>query len=74
MGVTIGIAIITGAFSGFICSKFGRVELLFDDKDHFHGCEFDIDPDHKAETKHEIKEINTPIPLKESKEEHQAPS
>ena len=50
IGVTVGIAIFTGAFSGFICSKFGDVGELFDDKEHFHGCEYDINPD-KAEEK-----------------------
>ena len=39
LGVTIGIAIFTGALSGLICSKFGEVNELFYDKEHFTGLE-----------------------------------
>jgi|LakMenEpi03Oct11_1017367.scaffolds.fasta_scaffold77464_1 hypothetical protein len=44
LGVTLGIALLTGAFSGFVSSKCGGNFEFFDDKAHFHECEYDILP------------------------------
>ena len=75
LAVTVGIAIVTGAFSGFICSKFGDVEELFDDKEHFHGCEYDIDPDFKEEPKQEHKDERLSLTVTKNKEDdHKQPS
>lgn len=35
LGISLGIAMSGGAFSGFIASRFAKVEYLFDDKEHF---------------------------------------
>lgn len=40
-GCTLAIAISGGAFSGFVASRFGKVELLFDDKEHFEEVHYD---------------------------------
>lgn len=48
LGVTLGIALLTGAFSGFVSSKCGGLDVFFDDKAHFHECEFDIPPPAQA--------------------------
>ena len=42
IGVTLGIALLSGAFSGFVSSKCGSLDEFFDDKAHFHECEYDI--------------------------------
>ena len=41
LGCTLALAISGGAISGFICSKFGSLEFLFDDKEHFCHAEYD---------------------------------
>jgi len=35
LGITLGFAIGGGVISGFIASRFGKVEELFDDEEHF---------------------------------------
>jgi hypothetical protein len=42
IGVTLGIALLSGALSGFLSSKCGSLDEFFDDKAHFHECEYDI--------------------------------
>lgn len=43
LGVSLAIAILGGAFSGFCASRLGRtVEHLFDDEEHWHGCTYDV--------------------------------
>jgi len=41
LGITLGISITGGALSGFVCSRFGNLEELFDDKQHFLHAEYD---------------------------------
>lgn len=41
LGVTIGIAISSGALSGFIANKVHKVEYHFDDKEHFQHADYD---------------------------------
>ena len=43
LGVTLGISLISGAISGFIASKCGSVEHLFDDKEHFAHANYEIE-------------------------------
>ena len=35
LGITLAISISGGALSGFIASRFGKIEELFDDEEHF---------------------------------------
>ena len=35
VGITLAISIGGGAISGFIASRFGKIEELFDDEEHF---------------------------------------
>lgn len=43
LGVSLGLAIMGGAFSGFCASRIGhRVEHLFDDEEHWHACAYDV--------------------------------
>ena len=35
LGITLGLSIGGGAISGFLASRFGQLEVLFDDKDHW---------------------------------------
>lgn len=37
LGITLAFAIGGGVISGFISSRFGKVDELFDDEEHFHG-------------------------------------
>ena len=47
---TLAIAILGGLLSGFIASRFGKLEHFFDDTQHFHECE----PDGKETEKKEL--------------------
>lgn len=47
LGCTLGISIIGGLISGFLASRFGAVDLLFDDKEHFEEVEYDFMEVHK---------------------------
>ncbi len=41
--MTLAIATLGGAFSGFCASRVGRaVEHLFDDEEHWHHCAYDV--------------------------------
>lgn len=40
--ITLAISILSGALSGFIASKVGKVETLFTDDDHFEELEYDM--------------------------------
>lgn len=42
LGITLGISITGGALTGFLCSRFGNLEELFDDKQHFLHAEYDL--------------------------------
>jgi len=42
LGITLAFAIIGGAISGFIASRFGKLEELFDDRENFAEVEFDV--------------------------------
>lgn len=35
LGITLAISISGGAISGFVASRFGKIEELFDDEEHF---------------------------------------
>merc|ERR1719195_1973575 len=41
LGITLVYAIVGGAFSGFVASRFGKLEELFDDRENFAHVEFD---------------------------------
>ena len=41
LGCTLSIAIVGGALSGFISSRFGKIERLFDDMEHFEEVQYD---------------------------------
>merc|ERR1712242_574127 len=41
LGLTLAFSIVGGSISGFIASKFGKLEELFDDTQHFAHVEFD---------------------------------
>jgi len=52
LGVTLGISLLGGAFSGFIASRCSPVDHFFDDEDHWRECAFDFpleDPDAQQE-------------------------
>jgi len=54
---TMGIALLGGAFSGFVASKVGRTpKHLFEDIEHWHGVNYDfpVDKDEEEEQKPEI--------------------
>lgn len=43
LGVTLGLALMGGAFSGFCASRVGyEVQNLFDDEEHWHNCAYDV--------------------------------
>jgi hypothetical protein len=62
MGVTLIIAIPTGALCGFLASRLPMPERQFDDTQHFHECEFGDDTAefNKNHIKSEIVEVETP--------------
>jgi len=71
---TVGIAILGGAFSGFIASKVGRTpKQLFYDNEHWHGVNYDF-PIDKDESEHEPKKApnahNKVSALEETVEKH----
>ncbi len=37
LGITLSFAIVGGVISGFLASRFGKIEELFDDEEHFHS-------------------------------------
>jgi len=41
LGITLAFSIVGGSISGFVASKFGKLEELFDDTQHFAHVEFD---------------------------------
>jgi len=41
LGTTLAISLIGGALTGYIASRFGNLEYLFDDKEHFCHAEYD---------------------------------
>ena len=44
--ISIGIALIGGAFSGFIASRLGRtIEHIFNDEENWMHCTYDIKPE-----------------------------
>jgi len=45
MAITLGIAITSGLFAGFVASQLPHPESLFDDNEHFHEVEFGDDTD-----------------------------
>ena len=47
LGCTLGISIIGGMISGFLTSRCGGVDFLFDDKEHFEEVEYDYMEVHK---------------------------
>ena len=49
LGCTLAISIIGGLISGFLTSRCGNVDSLFDDKDHFEDVEYDFMEVHKKE-------------------------
>lgn len=57
--VTITIAVISGALSGYISSKCGFVEEFFIDTEHFHDCNLD-DKIYESENSLEYNNILTP--------------
>lgn len=62
MGVTLIIAIPTGAFCGFLASRLPMPERQFDDSQHFHECEYGDDTAefNKNHIKNEPIEAETP--------------
>ena len=40
LGITLALSIGGGAISGFVASRFGHVDELFDDLEHFHECDY----------------------------------
>jgi len=42
LGLTLVFSIVGGAISGFVASRFGKLEKLFDDTEHFAHVEFDV--------------------------------
>jgi len=51
LGITLVFAIVGGAFSGFVASKFGKLEELFDDRQNFAHVEFDFNTGEKEKEK-----------------------
>ena len=53
LAISLGIALLGGAFSGFVASRVGRkVQHLFDDEEHWHGCAYDIPLEEEEEENH----------------------
>jgi hypothetical protein len=73
---TVGIALLGGAFSGFIASKVGRTpEHLFEDIEHWHGVNYDfpVDKDtdeHEAEHDKSTKNSHKVSPLEQIVDKH----
>jgi len=71
---TMGIALLGGAFSGFIASKVGRTpKHLFEDIEHWHGVNYDfpVDKDeHEHEPEKSPKSHNKVSALKETMAKH----
>ena len=57
LGITLGISIGGGAISGFIASRFGKIEKLFDDEEHFSnpGYVEVVDDDDKGLEMHQVR-------------------
>lgn len=49
LGITLVLAIAGGAISGFIASRFGKLEELFDDHENFAHVQFDVQLDETSE-------------------------
>jgi len=47
LGITLVFAIVGGSISGFVASRFGKLEELFDDRENFAHVEFDDNTDEK---------------------------
>lgn len=51
--MTLAIALLSGALSGFLCSKAGEVVTVFDDEEHWNEVDFD---DKRVESEHRESE------------------
>ena len=56
LGVTLGISLLGGAFSGFIASRAGSPEFFFDDEQHWAECRFDVELEPKEDEAEAEKE------------------
>ena len=50
LGCTLGISILGGLLSGCLASRFGAIDKLFDDKEHFEEVEYDYMEVHKPKS------------------------
>ena len=58
LGVTLGISLLGGAFSGFIASRAGSLNHFFDDEEHWYECRYDmpLEVDDKPESQPVLSE------------------
>ena len=61
LGITLAISISGGAISGFIASRPGKIEELFDDEEHFKhpGYIEVVDEDDKGQEMHQVRTLTT---------------
>lgn len=79
LGVTLSIALLTGALSGFLSSKSGEIISVFDDFEHWDEVEFDLkmdapddqEPDYNPEEYYD-EEPDHSISVREGHEGHTA--
>jgi len=57
LGITLAIAISGGAISGFVASRFGKIEELFDDEEHFKSPGYIevVDEDDRGQEMHQVR-------------------
>lgn len=67
LGCTLAISIGGGVISGFLVSRCGHVESLFDDKEHFDEVEYDFMEVHKKHGDHEGTEM---VPQESARDKH----
>lgn len=68
VGITLAISIGGGVISGFIASRFGKIEELFDDEEHFKNPGYIevVEDDDKGLEMHQVRTLTTePLDNKE---------